>query len=62
METHRESKLMLELEERRALYATRLEALSDEECLRVLKEGSEKARKSLGLNLPRRQHLEAQGN
>lgn len=55
MEKYRESRLMVGLEERRARHAEQLEGLSDEECLRVLKEESEKARKSLGLNLPRKE-------
>lgn len=59
MEKYRESKLMVELEERRARHAKRLEGLSDEECLRALEEEAKKARKSLGLNLPRRERVKA---
>ncbi len=59
MEKHRESKLMVELEERRTRHAKKFEGLSVKECLRIYKEEAEVARKSLGLNLPRRERVKA---
>lgn len=57
MEKYRESEVMRELEERRARHAKKFEGLSVKECLRIYKEEAETARKSLGLNLPRRERV-----
>jgi hypothetical protein len=59
MERYRESKVMVELEERRARHAKRLEGLSDEECLRVLKEEAAAAHKAMGFELPKREKVKA---
>jgi hypothetical protein len=55
MERYRESRLMVELEERRARHAKKFEGLSIEECLRIYKKEAEEAHKAMGFDLPKRE-------
>lgn len=57
MEKRKESKVMVELEERRARHARKFEGLSISECLRIYRHEAEEAHKSLGLNLPKREKV-----
>ena len=53
METTRESKVMRDLEARRAVQAKAMEGKSVKEKVRLYNEAAERAEKELGLNLPR---------